>query len=210
MPQPPGLVTQTGPTDCLSYRTEEGNDGNGGYTVTVTCVGGGGGTGFPAPGGGGSGGGGTTSPGGGGGGSAPGLPMKPQLTPKVNEARRLAIEKLAAPQCAALFSAYTSPFNSGLFILQQWLNGFRSGDSSSGCTGNTAAHTTIAPTPTEPVYHSRWIVICDSFGHLSPGQSAVKILHETLHVAGHRERSPDTTGKTTQEIDQMVSEACGS
>jgi hypothetical protein len=211
-PAPPdAAVTQAGPTDCLSYNYQEGTDSYGNPTLAVTCRLGGGAIGFPTGGGGGGGGGGVANPGGGGGGSsAPGVPLTPAQAQLVNPAVDAAVTKLANPQCAALFSPYASPFNSGSFVLQEWLLGYRTGDGTADCSGNTAAHTSISQSPSDPVYHSRWVVICTGFSHLSAGERANRILHEALHVAGHREIPPDSTGKTSSQIDQMVRGACGS
>lgn len=207
---PPGAVTQAGPTDCLSYRIEEDHDTG---TTTVTCIfGGPGGFTFPY-GGGGGGGGGVTSPGGGGGGGGtlPGTPLAGDLQFRVNSAKSTALQKLNnRPQCAALFAGYTAPWNSG-----SWILGFvtyRNGEGTARCTSGTplaAAWTTIPTNPAE-TGHPNFIVACRSFGTLTVGEAANTLIHEALHVAGHRERPPDTTGMTTGEIQQMVREACGS
>lgn len=211
-PQLPGAVTQTGPTDCLSYRIEESPQTG---TTTVTCIfGGGGGFTFPY-GGGGGGGGGTTSPGGGGGGSTqPGMPLSPAVSQAVGAAVQLANEKLADPNCAALFSANPSPFpgtpafpspwNSGTFILNEWILGYRSGEGMSNgiCSGPYAAWVTMSN-------HARYVMICDSFLTMTPGERAAKIIHETLHIAGLKENPPDPAAPTTQQIDQTVRQACG-
>lgn len=206
-PQPPGPVTQAGPTDCLSYRFEETGEGE----YTVTCLLGGGGTGFPAPGGGG-GGGGTPSPGGGGGGGTlPGVPLGGELLVQGGLAKNKALEKLVnKPECAALFAGYPSPWNNGTYILDSYVT-LRGGDGTSTCSsGSVAAWTSQSPLPTDPVQHSNYIVLCNGFLHISnPGERANRLIHEALHVAGLRERPPDTSAMTTTEIDGMVRGACG-
>lgn len=212
-PQPPGAVTQTGPTDCLSYRIEE-NPQSG--TTTVTCIfGGGGGFTFPYGGGGGGGGGGTSPGGGGGGGGSgmPGIPIGGNLAREVNNARSLALQKLAnKPPCAALFAGYPPPWNSGTYILDSYVT-FREGSGTSRCSSGTpptAAWTEIASSPAAPVIHSDFIVICGGFANISSdGERANRLIHEGLHVAGLRERPGDPTAMSTQEIDGMVREACG-
>lgn len=206
-PQAP-VVTQAGPTDCLSYRMEETGAGE----YTVTCVLGGGGTGMPAPGGGG---GSTPSPGGGGGGgggsSAPGVPLSGELLARANQARTIALDKLANPQCATLFSGYPAPWNNGAYILGSYA-ALRGGSGTPACSsGAVAAWTLQAARPTDPVIHSNFIVLCGGFLNISsPNERANRLVHEALHIAGLRESPPDTSAMTTTQIDAMVRGACGS
>lgn len=79
-------------------------------------------------------------------------------------------------------------------------------------TPPAAAWTDIATNPAQ-VNHPNYIVICTPFGNMTASEGANTLIHEALHVAGHRERPPDATGATgitTGEIQQMVREGCGS
>lgn len=140
------------------------------------------------------------------------MPLNGPLLTRVSFARTEATTKLAnKPQCAALFAGYTAPFNSGSYILNSYAT-FRNGSGTSRCESGSppaAAWTDISADPAQ-VNHPDYIVVCTPFGTLSASEGANTLIHEALHVAGHRERPPDATGKTTGEIQQMVREACGS
>lgn len=52
------------------------------------------------------------------------------------------------------------------------------------------------------------IYMCDRFTALTPNQGAVILIHEALHTVGLPENPPTTRAKTSEEINQMVRDAC--
>ena len=181
-PLPPGNgVNATEPNGCVQNQTVENPDGS----TTVICVTGGGGGLSPLDPGSGGPGTGPTAPGSGGGTPPPppGTPLGGALLAQVQSSASLAKAKLANSRCAALFSGFTPPFNDGLFILNQWVLGFRNGEP---CPTGAAADTQISANP-QTTIHARYILICNAFQSSgNPGLGSVTIIHEALHVAGLR------------------------
>ena len=55
----------------------------------------------------------------------------------------------------------------------------------------------------------RVIRLCPRFGELPVRAAALILIHETLHLAGLRERPPDPTALTSAEINTLVAANCG-
>ncbi|HVN74749.1 MAG TPA: hypothetical protein VMT19_00415 [Thermoanaerobaculaceae bacterium] len=52
------------------------------------------------------------------------------------------------------------------------------------------------------------VQLCPGFGALDPRRAARTLIHEALHAAGLRERPPDPTAPSAEEINRLVEQGC--
>ena len=80
---------------------------------------------------------------------------------------------------------------------------YRDGTNTTDCNNHPGAAAVTQP-------GSYTVLLCGSvFTNLSSSGAAIVVIHEGLHSAGMTENPPDTTAKTSDQINQMVMANCG-
>lgn len=181
---------------CISTVKYDKKSGTSHEHLSVRC---------PSPTGGGGGGGGPRAP-------APppqpkapsGGPLQPNQKLSLNRAKDIANRAMRSrEQCRNLFKGLNN--ENWDHVMNDW-NEWRNGEGvrQPGATrvpcGENISAWTITNRPT--------IYMCDRFTALTPNQAAVILIHEALHTAGLPENPPTTKAKTSEEINQMVRDAC--
>lgn len=127
------------------------------------------------------------------------MPLTPSETFLLNQGKTTATDKLNnLPDCEKM---YDDLGKNGPTVIANTT--YRDGTGTTDCNNHPgAAAVTKVGTYT--------VLLCGStFTNLSSSGAAIVVIHEGLHSAGLTENPPDSTAKTSDQINQMVMANCG-
>lgn len=112
------------------------------------------------------------------------------------------------PACRDLFKDYAKPHNDGQWVLDNIFvsngEGLRDEDGRIPCSERVAGRPVSAWARTR----GRNVYLCKAFETLGANDAAIRLIHESLHIAGLGENPPDPGAMTAPEINALVKQKC--